>query len=747
MDLNNFKSSIISNNDLFRVMRENFPIDVCSYGDAANERVSIFKDHLDFFEALIQLETFIENQGLTSGEEGGGNVETHDQIHTLFESLAVYELINDKLTHVSFIPCLTFKQSLIKWKNRYPYLDLLDNINKIITWSDSLIKRCECFLIIYSQELHERNSRRKMQKGSDIAVNYKELYELFFYHGKLFTVCLKFNVKREDLNNLEFQTLETIVQLLTSDVDLIWARFKYEDDGKFGVNLVCTLIYPFEAKKSFSRQVDELIALPRILNLNSILTVSDWGVSLKSFSNKEVTGKVDTYEKLESFIYWVVSPLYRYEEFFNYPNCENPLQILDFKRDWDRELSLAIRHSKGFKLTFEKMGNYSKNREIVWSTKSLNKTVQSKLIQAKKFYAELVSNSYFEGKIDTDTLYYIEVFNEFLMVSQELFFLFDASIFSKEKVRLSRIGNQLLFIFKHMLKDPNAFINISYVNRILGNRWDSLLDSEIWKTLTRLHQEGISSILNFQALDLLNYQYQKSIFKENIHFGAKHASYEIGDAPVLHTISELVFFEKRTIETQKYVKALLQKDQFVCRFQFTMQIDDSSFLSNKRFFSECFTEFRRVSERKKWLKNLSGYFMIWLKDKDGKPVADVIWILDSTPDFEYMRFLKSLQNGWLDFLVAFFSLKKDQYTTQHFSVVPKDLMYSNELLKKPYTLVEGTDSVLKKQVIDQLVPYFTYRHFFLPKFYDDPKMRTKLFTKGKLTQPNKTRKDRLSKKT
>lgn len=744
MSLHESNSFIITTLDMIRILKVKYNQEINSFGSDTNQNISIFVDHINFFEGFIQLDEFIQDKLNSIEHDAAVNILADYQIRYLFESLGVDQLVFDNNSHVSFSPFHTAKTILENEGGGFFPRNLLVDINNRINWTKGMTERCRKFLNIYSQVTQNRTTVfREEQIKSDLFSSFHEVYGLLSTYGELLCGCLCFQLKKDDVNDEGFGQCERIIGLITSEIDLIWARFKYEDDGKRGVNLVCTLIYPFEAKLKFSSIVLELKNLPEKNNLNKISNVYDAGDGLQTFAGMKVTGKVDTIEKLKNFFYWVVSPLYRHEEFFNYPDHDNPKQIQKFQRSWDQKFSIETKYNKKFNLTFEKLGNYSRSEKNVWSINPLDKTIQSKLIQAKSFYSELPSNNNINVGLDTDIFYYLEVFIEFLKVSQESFFLLNPSIFYTGKVRLSRIGNQLIFIFRHMIKDTKAFRKINYINSLLGGRWDDLVRSEIWKTLERLHKEGSLSILNYQIFDLLNYQYRKSIFKEDIRFRPKLSDLVIKDINLLHTIDEFTFFENRTIDTQKYVKKLLREDKFICRFQFSMKIDESSFLSNKRFFSECFTEFRRIYERKALLKNLSGYFIIWLKDKDDKPIADVVWIIDSTPDFEYSKFSMSLQDAWSEFLTSFFSLEKNLNSKKQFCAMPKLLMHSVDLLNKSYVLVESTDKILIKIILNQLIPYFTYRHFFSPKLYHDPNMSTKLFTKGRISQPKTIRKGQL----
>lgn len=49
----------------------------------------------------------------------------------------------------------------------------------------------------------------------------------------------------------------------------------------------------------------------------------------------------------------------------------------------------------------------------------------------------------------------------------------------------------------------------------------------------------------------------------------------------------------------------------------------------------------------------------------------------------------------------------------------KKLMHSDELLNSYFVITEKKNKKLIHTLFEKLLPYFTYRHFYLPKLYED----------------------------
>ena len=58
-------------------------------------------------------------------------------------------------------------------------------------------------------------------------------------------------------------------------------------------------------------------------------------------------------------------------------------------------------------------------------------------------------------------------------------------------------------------------------------------------------------------------------------------------------------------------------------------------------------------------------------------------------------------------------------------------MHSIDALNSSFVIVEKSDKKMKRLVVEKLLPYFTYRHFYLPQTFKDGNVKSgKIFTKG-----------------
>jgi hypothetical protein len=80
---------------------------------------------------------------------------------------------------------------------------------------------------------------------------------------------------------------------------------------------------------------------------------------------------------------------------------------------------------------------------------------------------------------------------------------------------------------------------------------------------------------------------------------------------VFFSKDDFVAYKRRTIHAQQYLEGLLSYNQLICRFKFYAEVGGESFWK-KETFSAHFTEFLRIHKRSDLLKELNGYFSIWL---------------------------------------------------------------------------------------------------------------------------------------
>jgi hypothetical protein len=126
------------------------------------------------------------------------------------------------------------------------------------------------------------------------------------------------------------------------------------------------------------------------------------------------------------------------------------------------------------------------------------------------------------------------------------------------------------------------------------------------------------------------------------------------------------------------------------------------------------------------LKGLKGYFLVWLLGNDGLPFVDMIFILEYSKNYENKEFIIQLDKEWKAFNQGKVKLET--------VIAPQvredaDLSFIIPSLRQRFVAVEASDRKLKQDIYHNIVPFFTFRHFFLgPRI-----QKKKLFSKGSMT--------------
>lgn len=318
-----------------------------------------------------------------------------------------------------------------------------------------------------------------------------------------------------------------------------------------------------------------------------------------------------------------------------------------------------------------------------------------------------------------------------------LFFYLDKFNDLITSVQPSRLGRQLIYLFNLLCQQQDAIQQVKGQISLLGQRFQLLLDNQVWLALEKISEKGSAAITDvkiLQQFNLLRVHYQPD------QLSARMSEFDTSGVDlVFFSKDDFVAYKRRTIHAQQYLEGLLSYNQLICRFKFYAEVGGESFLEKREIFSAHFTEFLRIHKRSDLLKELNGYFLIWsnkplhrsfVKQKI-EPYVDIVFLVEPSYGFSISSFEQKLVMAWNDFQGKKSLLAKHEKYIRTRSLCLEVLMSSEELLASKFVTFEKKNKKLKKALLEKLVPYFTYRHFYLPKLYDVREhKKVKMFSKG-----------------
>ncbi|ENW05955.1 hypothetical protein F934_00811 [Acinetobacter beijerinckii ANC 3835] len=534
------------------------------------------------------------------------------------------------------------------------------------------------------------------------------------------------------INNIK-PILERVQLSLHDDQRLVKGFFKLEDDGRYGLNYSCILVYPKEA--GITKQVIENQLKPVIAN--TLAEMHDRSIPIDSVAGMKTSGTIDTLEKLQAFCHWHVGYYYLYDFYIGLNPIVQDQYALKINHihshEWNIDLQfIGSNIDQEQLIQYHALQNYSSDSKAVWKVEHLPET----LIQ-KHQYLNVFVNEINIPNFDLDAkrvLQYLEIFIDSLKHSNEPFFRFDVAATTKKKnqIRVTRLGNQLLFLYKYFKQKTVSIGSIDFYNNMRGGVLNQLFYSDLWNTILITknivgQDEAHSILLNLKKLAFFNDILKKSVFRdEKGVFSVRTIAYGPSDQILKNTSptvdKNISYFINQTLNTQKYVKNLFKEDSFITRAQFYCTT-----ITNLDFFSKNLTDFLRIYRSKAILKGLKGYFLVWLLDSDGLPVVDVIFILQYHKSYGGKDFIFQLDNQWKEFIEN--KLQKLQWHIQDANPCVKQdavLSLATSSLTQYFVAVEASDHRLKQDIYHNIVPYFTFRHYFLASNIQ----KKKLFSKG-----------------
>lgn len=572
-----------------------------------------------------------------------------------------------------------------------------------------------------------------------------ELYDLFNRYGSLYTIHVKYWLKLSNNKILvaklrqQFHELRLIEQQVISDGRLLTVLFKFEGDGQQGCLLNCILIYAAQAIQDANKLLRQLEQLSVACAHNVKLEFQNWGQLQKENSGIDAYGFIHDTDKLELFCLMIAGLNSYYD---SYPLKEHDGEFIHEKVTKPWTLSISSQSSgmkpRLMKISEAELIDYTSNPEKVWCTKVLPIAVQKRLEIDRTVLTELSCElDDYVKEFNKEILYCLQVFYTFLHLGNEPFFYLEKFKDMVTEIKPSQLGCQLIYLFKFLCQQPALTQQLLESISFLEQRLQLFLQNQVWLALKQLSQRGSEAIADVETLQKLNLLRLKH---EPDQLSARMPGFDIsGENSIKYTESDFAVFQRRTKDAEEYLESLLKQDQLICRFKFYAEVGDASFLEERETFSAHFTEFLRIHKRSALLKDLNGYFLIWsnkfiqhqFQKQKVEPFVDIVFLIEPSYGFCFSSFEQNLISAWGNFQGKNSLSSEHERHFRSNGLVSVNLMNSEELLTSILVNFEKRNKRLKKVLLEKLLPYFTYRHFYLPKFYDVKKnKKIKMFSKG-----------------
>lgn len=737
------------------ILKNKYKIDFHEWAGDDVKGISIFTNWIRFFDALNVLRNQHTN-GLALNES---DFQTPSNIQKLFISLHdEHRGIFDYQHEIRFDLFHILKQSLEIYDQQVTEFGrnkFLQNLSNHAEYGQKFpVGSCLKFYSIFKQQLDSRykESSSILENKHRLAVSQSEIYELYKRYGELCAVNVMYQLKlSNDLTShdliMHFNELHLIEQQIVSDDRLLKVLFKLEDDGQQGCFLNCILIYPTQALSNINAILRQLEQLSEVCASNVEMKFLNWGNMLSRISGEDVVGFIDSFNKLESFLYWTVGSFYRHDDFFHYhyPLMEQDGEFIHKQvlAPWSLNLQTARLGMKQrvLNISQSELISYISDPVEMWSTSILPAENRRRLEIDKIVLLELPYELGHLKQFNSEILYCLEVFHTFLNLGDEPFFYIHKFEDVITAIKPSQLGCQLIYLFNLLCQQPNVIQQIKEQNGFLGQRFQLHLNNQVLLALEQHSQIGSTALANIEILqqyNLLRAHHQPDQLSAWMPgFNINGVDHSISDS------DDFIVYTRRTNDAQSYLESLLKQDQLICRFKFYAEVDGDSFVEKRETFSAHFTEFLRVHKRSDLLKDLNGYFLIWLNKSSNnqfviqkkEPYVDIVFFVEPSYVFSFISFEQRLITAWKDYQGKKSVSAKHVKHFQTSYLFSENLMNTEVLLSSKIVKFEKKNKKMKKALLEKLLPYFTYRHFYLPKLYDvNLHKKIKMFSKGSAIQ-------------
>jgi hypothetical protein len=745
-------NKIISNDEMLTLLKLKYPKKNEAYDKAVSNRILDVQQWIELFDSLNKLKIICKNDVVLEGCDSESKVELMALIQKLltftyhagkdvfsskykvtFELLYIYKLSLD-----AFCEQDSEGNALFFFQRFSLYIENGEEVPpQFYLQFYSTFKR---FLASKTQTLRWIifNQKRLAEARQEIVAFYRRYAGLYVlnvaYHLELTS---EMSSRAEIIH--QFNELFVIEKQIASDQGLLKVLFNFEYDGIRGCLLNCILIYPLHCHSNENKILEQLEVLAENCIEGKVKFI-DNHLMFKKVCGEDVLGKIDQAHKFENFLYWSVGSFHRYEDFFHYSypsifNVEiNHAYVL---KPWTLSLKPI---QTGFihrlvKIDPSELFNMIKDSEDVWSINTLDKVLQKKLMVDKVILLEMIYEFEHVRNLNGEILYFAQVFDKFLNYGREPFFYYDQSKGFICSMQPSRLGRQLIYLINLLSHQPDIINEIRAIAFLINSGLHSLFRSPLWANIENLAKQGSHVLTDVETLIILNGL--RGHYRPD-QLGAK--SLTLPSLFSRYSPEDFSLFHRRNRDAIKYVDELLKEDLLICRLKFYADVEGETFLDQKEIFSKYFTEFIRVQKRTDLLKVLKGYFLVWEvefplswleMEKMKKPYVDIIFLLEPNYSLDVQEFLQALNKKWRDFQGKISATAEVEVVFKTRELVCDVVMHSDELLNLNYIYFEKRNRKLKKLLLEKLVPYFTFRHFYYPKLYDDQvHKKVKMFSKG-----------------
>lgn len=740
----------ISDRSMIKILKNKYDIDYNDWGSDDVIDIAIFKNWMRFFDALCYLgKTAINGSVLNESD-----FQTASTIQNIFEILGdEHRDIFDYPYQIRFDLFHVFKQSLELYDQQvkgFGCNKFLQSLSHHAAYGQKFpAGACVKFYSIFKQQLDLGGSESNWfsMNQQRLVASQSEIYELYKRYGSLSTINVMYQLKSIKDQSKNFQACRLIEQQIASDTRLLKVLFKFEDDGQQGCFLNCILIYPSQALSNINKCIGQLELLAEMCINNIEIKFRNWGSELSRISEEDVVGLINNIGKLENFLYWAVGSFYRHDDFFYYASPVRELNGEEFRHEqvW-KPWTLSLKPDKAGMLknlthiSQAELMSYISDTEKVWSTKILSVPLQKELEIDRIFLSELPYELEHLKALNREILCCLHVFQTFLNVGSEPFFFVEKLNDLITSVEPSKPGCQLIYLFNLLCQQPELRFHIKSLDEWLWRHFQKVLNSKLWSELERLSLNGSQAITDVQTLQHLN-------TLRDLHpdpLSARSPGFDISNENHASTnFDESFACKRRTRDAQEYLGGLLKHDQLICRFKFYAEVDGDSFVEKRETFSAHFTEFLRNHRRSDLLKDLNGYFLIWLNlgssnqfvIQKKEPYVDIVFFIEPSYGFSFSSFEQKLITEWKNYQgKKSLSIAHEKHFRPS-NLFSENLMNTEVFLSSKIVKFEKKNKKLKKALLEKLLPYFTYRHFYLPKLYDaNLYKKIKMFSKGSAIQ-------------
>lgn len=739
-----FDSKKITDEDMFLLFKHKYRYE---FSDGGGDEISIFKDWFSLFDALNQLKQMCADNGYLAESA----FQNSEYIRELFLSLCCPNQTIFNYKHVIRFELFNiFKSSLDEYDRDDARLTKYSFLQSLLNYLDIGVRfpvqQCIRFYSIFKNQLTIQSIKSGMHVSNDQNHFFAQQHvrELFNRYGGLYVLNVCYQLRHTSEMTLQdeifepFKELQNIEKQIISDKGLLKVLFNFEDDGVHGCSLNCIVIYPLQLYKNTNAALTNLQRLSENCTEGSDVRFHDLGLFFKDICDKDVVGVIDENEKLENFLYWSIGSFYRYEDFFHYciPSVNEVFFHAQVLNPWTirSQVSRIGAMPKSVHITQDKLMNFIKDKNEVWSISVLPKAQRQQLMVDEVLLVEIPCELDHGKKLSGEILYFLKVFYAYTKIGFEPFFHFDVSNDVIVGMTPTRIGRQLIYLISLFSQQPKLIEEIEYFQLKFNTQLHVLFGSALWVAIKELAQKGSAVLTDIETLKNLN------------HLSGYYKSDQLGSILLetsttyraTYTDQDLILFQRRCKDAQASFAELLKSDQLICRFKFYADVEGESFLDKKEVFAKHFTEFLRKYRRNSILKSLKGYLLVWLKNPNHEvfehnsiePYVDVIFVMEYVYGFDISSFSQKLSDEWINFKGKN-STDEDGKLFRALNLKCEPVMYSDESLNSNAIFFEKKNRKLKKVLLEKLVLYFTYRHFYYPKLYDDLiHKKVKMFSKG-----------------